>query len=112
MVHFKVPDELFGRKIKPKDEITMKRMEELYGNERHEDIKCDRCMEQTMSGLHFKCDTCPNFNLCQTCAIENSAKELHKSDHPLILVPREIIQKLNKKDIELGDPLGQGAFGK
>ncbi|CAF1657089.1 unnamed protein product [Rotaria magnacalcarata] len=111
MVHFKVPDELFGRKIKSKDEITIKTMEHLYGKEQHEDIACDSCIIQSISGLRFKCDTCPNFNLCQMCAIKNTTNEKHKPDHPLILVSHEIIQKLNKKDIELGDPLGQGAFG-
>lgn len=112
MVHFKVPNELFGHKVKSKDEINIKTIERLFGHEQHEDVACDNCMTQTISGLRFKCDTCPNFNLCQICAIENSDNLQHKSNHPLILVTRNLIQKLNRKDIELGDVLGQGAFGK
>lgn len=113
MVHFKVPGELFSRKVKPRDEITMNTMEQMYGNLQHENIPCDNCKIQSISGLRFKCDTCPNVNLCQQCVMRNNSNiSNHRSDHPLILISKEIIQVLNKKDIELREPLGQGAFGK
>jgi hypothetical protein len=111
MVHFQVPNELFGRKVKSKDEITINRMTHLYGDEQHDSIACDGCSITTIRGLRFKCDTCPNFNLCQTCAIDNSRNLSHNAEHPLVLVSRGVIQKLNVKDIECGDVLGKGAFG-
>ncbi|CAF3515495.1 unnamed protein product, partial [Rotaria sp. Silwood2] len=61
----------------------------------------------------FKCDTCPNYDLCETCAIENRiCTKNHERNHPLILTSNRVIPKIDSNDFEMGEVLGQGGFGK
>jgi len=41
----------------------------------HEGITCDRCGEVPIKGWRYKCNTCPNYDLCPTCNI--AGPELH-----------------------------------
>ncbi|CAF1179511.1 unnamed protein product [Didymodactylos carnosus] len=109
-VHFKSPDELFGRAVTD-DEVTFAKLKQLYAREIHESVTCDGCDCDSLKGLRFKCDTCPDYNLCQQCVDEGATTQTHKSSHPLVVIPRRAIQQIPVEDIRLGDELGSGAFG-
>jgi hypothetical protein len=110
-VHFKSPGELFGRAVTD-DDVTYAKLKQFYAREVHENITCDGCKRDTIKGLRFKCDSCPNYDLCQQCVDGDVTTKTHKSCHPLIVVPRRAIQQIPVEDIQLGDELGSGAFGK
>lgn len=109
-VHFKSPGELFGQTVTD-DEVTYAKLKQTHGNEIHESITCDGCKSDTIKGLRFKCDSCPNYDLCQRCVDRGVTTKTHKSSHPLIVVPLRAIQQIPVDDIQLGDELGSGAFG-
>jgi len=46
----------------------------------HHGITCDGCQQSPITGIRFKCRTCPDFDLCEAC----EAKNLHPADHPLV----------------------------
>jgi hypothetical protein len=114
MIHFKLPNEFLG--IHVNDEVTLNNLKYLttLQYEKHDGIACDGyCRQKDIIGLRFKCDTCPNYNLCETCAIEKRiCTKMHQRNHPLILTSNEDLPKIDPEDIELGDVLGRGAFGK
>jgi next to BRCA1 gene 1 protein len=47
---------------------------------RHEGISCDMC-EKTVLGVRYKCSTCPDYDLCEECVIENDSNEASGSGH-------------------------------
>jgi hypothetical protein len=83
-------------------------------HEKHDGIACDGyCQQKEIVGLRFKCDTCPNYDLCETCGIQKRVcTKMHQKDHPMILTSNKMMPKMDPDDIELGDVLGRGAFGK
>ncbi|CAF3178172.1 unnamed protein product [Rotaria socialis] len=108
--HFKSPGELFGEKVSDED-VTFNKLKKMHAGEVHESITCDGCKAESIKGLRFKCDTCPNYDLCPQCVENHVITKTHKSSHPLILIPRRAIQQIPAEDIQLGDELGSGAFG-
>jgi peptidoglycan hydrolase-like protein with peptidoglycan-binding domain len=46
----------------------------------HHGITCDGCQQSPITGVRFKCRTCPDFDLCEAC----EAKNTHPADHPLV----------------------------
>jgi len=46
----------------------------------HRGITCDGCQQSPITGVRFKCRTCPDFDLCETC----EAKNVHPVDHPMV----------------------------
>jgi len=46
----------------------------------HHGITCDGCQQSPITGVRFKCRTCPDFDLCESC----EAKNVHPADHPLV----------------------------
>jgi len=82
--------------------------------EQHDGIVCDGiCNKKNFVGLCFKCDDCPHYNLCETCALnKHVCTKMHKRDHPIILTSNRVIPKIDPDDIEIGEVLGRGAFGK
>jgi hypothetical protein len=46
----------------------------------HHGITCDGCQQSPITGIRFKCRTCDDFDLCETC----EAKNIHPADHPLV----------------------------
>jgi next-to-BRCA1 protein 1 len=109
-LHFKSPGELFGRTV-TESEISYSKLKQTYANDVHESITCDGCNSDSIKGLRFKCDSCPNYDLCQRCVDRGITTKTHKSSHPLIVVPRRAIQQIPAEDIKLGEEIGSGAFG-
>ncbi|CAF1631145.1 unnamed protein product, partial [Adineta ricciae] len=108
--HFKSPGELFGQTVKNED-VTLLKLKKAYANDIHESISCDGCRAESIKGLRFKCDSCPNYDLCERCAENGVTTKNHDTSHSLILIPRRAIQQIPVEDIELGKELGSGAFG-
>jgi peptidoglycan hydrolase-like protein with peptidoglycan-binding domain len=46
----------------------------------HTGITCDGCRQSPITGVRFKCRTCPDYDLCESC----EAKNVHPADHPMI----------------------------
>ncbi|CAF1326333.1 unnamed protein product [Rotaria sordida] len=116
MVHFKLPNEVLGIQFNNIDnEVNLNRLRNLdtLRYERHDDIKCDGvCQKKNFIGLRFKCDTCPNYNLCETCAIDKHiCTKNHEENHPLILTSNRVMPNIDPDDIEMGEVLGRGSFG-
>lgn len=110
-VYLRIPNELFGNPVTNND-LTIEKLKEFYAHENHESVNCDGCMVTHFTGLRFKCDTCPNYDLCHKCARKGVVTKNHKSTHPLILTSRRVIVEIPLDDIEMGEKLGSGAFGK
>ncbi|CAF0738938.1 unnamed protein product [Adineta steineri] len=116
MVQFKLPNEFLGIPVhNVNNEVTLKKLRQLntLQNEHHKGIKCDgTCQQKHFYGLRFKCDTCPNYNLCEICAIEKHiCTKSHERNHPMILTSNSVIPKIDPTDIEFGEVLGRGGFG-
>lgn len=111
MAHLRLPHELFGRVVTNND-LTIAKLKRFYADEKHESTTCDGCKEEGFTGLRFKCDTCPDYDLCYKCASTGVSTKDHKSTHPLMLCSRREIMQIPVNDIELGEKLGNGAFGK
>ncbi|CAF1234140.1 unnamed protein product [Adineta steineri] len=109
-IHFKSPNELFGRSVTD-DDVTFNKLRELYKDDVHESVSCDGCHSPAIKGLRFKCDTCSNYDLCEQCLKAGTITQTHESTHPLIVISRRAIHQIPADDIELGDELGRGAFG-
>ena len=111
MVHFRFNNELFGRTVTSAD-ITLEELEKFYENELHASIPCDGCEAKEIRGLRFKCDICPNYDLCQRCMRAGVTARNHKSHHPLIVTSHESLEEIDVEDIELCEEIGRGGFGK
>jgi len=46
----------------------------------HTGITCDGCSQSPITGIRFKCRTCADYDLCESC----EAKNVHPADHPMI----------------------------
>jgi hypothetical protein len=117
MVHFKLPNEFLGISVNNvANEVTLNRLKQLstLQNEHHGQVRCDGvCHQKRIIGLRFKCDTCLDYDLCETCAIEKHVcTKDHQRDHPLILTSYRSLPKINPNDIHIGKQLGKGGFGK
>jgi hypothetical protein len=117
VVHFKLPNEFLGIHVNNVDnEVTLNKLQHSNTllHEKHDGIACDGyCQQKDIVGLRFKCDTCPNYDLCETCGIQKRVcTKMHQKDHPMILTSNKMMPKMDPDDIELGDVLGRGAFGK
>ena len=109
--HFKSPGEFFGETVE-EDDMTYSKLRKKYTGDIHESITCDGCGSKTIKGLRHKCDTCRNYDLCQICVDKGTVTNTHKASHPLIVVGSQLIQQIPVEDIQLGDELGKGAFGR
>ncbi|CAG8481049.1 10357_t:CDS:10 [Ambispora leptoticha] len=52
----------------------------------HHGIICD-CCHQTIQGMRWKCQTCPNFDLCQVCKSKAPSVHRHPSSHNFRPIP-------------------------
>jgi hypothetical protein len=116
MVHFKLPNEFLGIHINNINDINLNKLKQFntLQYEKHDGIICNGiCNQKNFIGLRFKCDNCPNYDLCETCALnKHVCTKMHKKDHPIILTSNRVMPKIDPDDIELGEVLGRGAFGK
>lgn len=116
MIHFRLPREFLGISIDTIDqELNLQQVRRLSTliNEKHEGTTCDgECGRKDFIGLRFKCDVCPQYDLCERCAIDRRVvTKNHQTNHPIILSSARVIPKISLKDIEMGDVLGRGSFG-
>lgn len=116
MIHFKLPNEFLGIRVNDiNNDLSLNNIQRLdtLKYENHYEIKCDGiCNDKYIKGLRFKCDLCPNYNLCQTCALKNRvATKNHQRNHPIILTSNHVIPKIDPDDVQLGEILGRGGFG-
>ncbi|CAF4449090.1 unnamed protein product [Rotaria sp. Silwood2] len=110
LAHFRLPNELFGRAAS-NDDVTLEKLQEFYAKEENKSVTCDGCHVSDFVGLRFKCDSCPDYDLCLKCATTGVTTDDHKLTHPLILTFRRVIVQISINDIELGEKLGSGNFG-
>ena len=109
MVHFSSPEEVFGQPVAGMNNtINLTVLTEKYQPEEHTDIECNVCKMNPLRGLRFKCDTCHDYNLCVNCV----KKRAHDRLHPLLAMGKSHFLEITVDDIELGDELGRGGFGK
>ena len=41
----------------------------------HENVACDNCDQSSIQGRRFLCIICPNYNLCESCCVEDGSHE-------------------------------------
>lgn len=109
MVHFKLPNELFGQPIRHSNQITLKKINELFIGKQH-GIECNGC-RQSIVNVRFKCDTCHNYNLCSGCMQQRITSKNHNNTHPLVVASNENLPKIDISDIRKGGMIGKGGFG-
>jgi hypothetical protein len=111
--HFKIPMELFGEPItKANDEVTLTKFKERFATTEHTNVTCDGCKNMPIIGIRFKCDTCCDYDLCLECMKKQVVTAEHDIKHSLIVTGKDRFNQIDVSDIELGDELGRGAFGK
>ncbi|CAF1235158.1 unnamed protein product [Adineta steineri] len=108
--HFRLPNELFGRTVTNND-VTFGKLQEFCVEDVHKSVTCDGCGQVGIIGLRCKCDTCPNYDLCEKCALTGITSKTHQTIHSLVLTSNQVITQIPSDDIELGEELGSGAFG-
>ena len=109
MVHFSSPEEVFGQPVAGMNNtINLTSLTEKYQLEEQTDIECNVCKMNPLRGLRFKCDTCYDYNLCANCV----KKRTHDRSHPLLAMDKSRFLEIPVYDIELGDEVGRGGFGK
>ncbi|KAG7393228.1 E3 ubiquitin-protein ligase mib1 [Phytophthora pseudosyringae] len=47
---------------------------------KHPSVRCDGCNQSPLRGFRFKCFTCPNYDLCTSCYMNQT----HNMDHPFV----------------------------
>ncbi|GMF37079.1 unnamed protein product [Phytophthora fragariaefolia] len=47
---------------------------------KHPSVRCDGCNQSPLRGFRFKCFTCPNYDLCTTCYMNQT----HNLEHPFV----------------------------
>ena len=48
----------------------------------HKGIKCNQCGKTNIIGIRYKCSTCPNYNLCESCEEDST----HDEDHIFVKI--------------------------
>ena len=109
MVQFSAPNEIFGESvIDLAAMVTLRAFRERYLREEHIEVACSICKVSPIKGLRFKCNSCHDYHLCTTCM----DKRQHDQSHPLLAIGKCRFLEIPVDDIELGDELGRGGFGK
>jgi peptidoglycan hydrolase-like protein with peptidoglycan-binding domain len=66
--------------VHPAEHPLLKLRQPVSTQVTHRGITCDGCQQSPITGIRFKCRTCPDFDLCESC----EAKNVHPADHPLV----------------------------
>jgi hypothetical protein len=108
-----MPNELLGESIKDiRRDVTLMKLIKRFEPVQHQNIPCDGCHTKPIVGLRFKCDTCPNYDLCLKCMKNKVETGHHTANHPLVVIGENHLRQIEWDDIEIGEKLGQGGFGK
>ena len=51
----------------------------------HNGVSCDSCNEAPVRGIRWKCATCNNFDLCNSCYNEGK----HDNNHPFLRIDED-----------------------
>jgi hypothetical protein len=62
--------------------------------EPHKGIACDKCGKENFTGKRYKCATCTNYDLCESCF---PSPKFHPNNHYFILVKKRLILTLDCK---------------
>ena len=54
----------------------------------HSSVSCDHCGQKDFPGIRYKCSTCPDYDLCETCITHVEKSLLHP--HMFIRIPRPL----------------------
>lgn len=46
-------------------------------------VVCDSCQIRAFTGFRYKCQRCPNYQLCQGCFWRGQVSKQHKNDHEM-----------------------------
>jgi hypothetical protein len=68
---------------------------EVNDPDAHIGINCDHCQQKPITGVRFKCQVCPDYDLCAACETKN----VHPLDHPLIKM-RQPTRKDIHRDVQ------------
>ena len=111
--HFRMAHELFGETVQDiRREVTLTKLIKRFESVQHRQTSCDGCQINSIVGLRFKCDTCPNYDLCLKCMKNKVETNRHTANHPLVVIGENHLKEIEWDDIEIGEKLGQGGFGK
>lgn len=78
----------------------------------HQGIQCNSCRKEHVTGIRFVCDECLNYNLCFHCFDLKKQTEKHLMSHPMVAFLSPLNYVIPYAEIELGEKLGEGSFGK
>ncbi|CAF1572319.1 unnamed protein product, partial [Didymodactylos carnosus] len=103
-----MPNELFSEPIKDVHrEVTLTKLIKRFEHVKHQNTSCDGCAAEYIVGIRFKCDTCPQYDLCLNCMKNKVETDRHKANHPLVVIGDNHLKQIEWQDIEIGEILGQ-----
>lgn len=77
----------------------------------HQNINCNGCDQQNISGIRFKCDNCLDFDLCYNCFSSKKECKAHKSSHQMISILSPLNLNISFEELQFEEKLGSGSFG-
>ena len=64
----------------------------------HKNIQCNQCKTNPIIGIRYKCSTCKDYNLCETCEELNIDEGFHPIDHNFLRIRYEKEQKKSQNE--------------
>ena len=71
----------------------------------HKGIKCNQCGKNNITGIRYKCSTCPNYNLCEDCEEDST----HDEDHIFVKIrepvstEKQLEEKITQSKIKINN---------
>ena len=56
----------------------------------HVNVSCDCCRRGPITGVRYKCSTCPNYDLCERCIQLSETTSFHPQDHLFFRVSKPV----------------------